>query len=40
MTTEMVSYYARRAVEYEKIYQLPAWQRDLDASDPCRARIR
>jgi SAM-dependent methyltransferase len=30
MTTEMVSYYARRAAEYEKIYQLPAWQRDLD----------
>lgn len=29
MTTEMVSYYARRAAEYEKIYQLPAWQRDL-----------
>src|SRR6202795_3976176 len=30
MTTEMVSYYARRAAEYENIYQLPAWQRDLD----------
>ncbi len=30
MTTEMVSYYARRAAEYEKIYRLPEWQRDLD----------
>ncbi len=30
MTTEMVSYYARRAAEYENIYRLPEWQRDLD----------
>lgn len=31
MTREMVRYYARRAAEYDAIYALPEWQRDLAA---------
>ena len=29
MTQEMVQYYARRAAEYERVYQLPHWQPGL-----------
>jgi demethylmenaquinone methyltransferase/2-methoxy-6-polyprenyl-1,4-benzoquinol methylase len=31
MTGEMVAYYARRAAEYDAIYALPHWQRDLES---------
>lgn len=30
MTREMATYYARRAAEYDEIYALPQWQRDLE----------
>ena len=29
MTDEMVRYYARRAAEYDRVYDTPAWQADL-----------
>ena len=30
MTREMVTYYVWRAAEYDEIYALPQWQRDLE----------
>ncbi len=29
MTEEMAKYYARRAAEYDRVYDLPYWQHDL-----------
>src|SRR5262249_45208343 len=34
MTDEMVTYYARRAPEYDRVYEIPAWRRDLEALRP------
>ena len=30
MTDEMVTYYARRAAEYDRVYEIPEWRRDLE----------
>jgi len=30
MTDDMVTYYARRAAEYDRVYEIPQWQRDLE----------
>ena len=29
MTQEMIAYYAQRAAEYERVYEMPRWQDDL-----------
>ena len=29
MTREMIAYYAQRAAEYERTYEIPRWQDDL-----------
>ena len=29
MTQEMIAYYAQRAAEYERVYDMPHWQDDL-----------
>ena len=30
MTDDMVVYYARRAAEYDSVYEMPQWQRDVE----------
>ena len=30
MTDDMVVYYARRAAEYDSVYEIPQWQRDVE----------
>jgi SAM-dependent methyltransferase len=37
VTQEMIAYYAQRAAEYERVYQSPRWQDDLEQ---IRTRIR
>ena len=29
MTQEMIAYYAQRAAEYDRVYEIPRWQDDL-----------
>jgi hypothetical protein len=29
VTREMIAYYAQRAAEYERVYEMPRWQDDL-----------
>src|SRR4030095_417988 len=37
LTREMITYYAHRAAEYERVYTIPRWQEDLEH---IRERIR